>query len=116
MRKNKYNAKRVIDPDYGVFDSKMEYARFKELKFQEKTGEIWSLERQPAYPITIKGKHICNVELDYQYKTKVFGEGHVKVIKVIEDVKGCDNTLSRLKRRLVEAQYGIRVHLTRPRK
>lgn len=103
-RGNKYGAvKTVVD---GItFDSKAEARRYQELKLLHKVGKITSLHIHPVFPIPngelegVKG-HICNVELDFQYFRDDW---------VFEDVKGRDNALSRLKRKLVEAFYGIKV-------
>ena len=50
MRKNKYGAKKINDPETGyVFDSKREYRRWQELRFMEKAGQITELQRQVKY-------------------------------------------------------------------
>ena len=107
---NKYNAKRVqIDGIW--FDSKAEAKRYNELKLMEKARLINQLIVHPKYeipPLTDewdKIEHICNVELDFYYwddKKKYY---------VHQDVKGQDNPLSKLKRKLVEAFYGIKVEV-----
>lgn len=42
---NKYHSKK-IKTDEGIFDSKYEYEEWTRLKFLEKAGEIYNLERQ----------------------------------------------------------------------
>lgn len=85
------------------FSSKKEANRYQSLKCLLNAGEIDGIILQPSYPITINGKHICKVNLDFRYTDMKTGK------QIIEDVKGYDNPLSKLKRKLVQAQYGIEV-------
>jgi hypothetical protein len=104
MRGNKFRAVRT-EVDGIVFASKREAKRYHELKLLEHIGAISGLELQPAYDITVNCQHICTVKLDFRYvDNSTFS-------RVIEDSKGVDNPLSRLKRKLVEAQHGIEVML-----
>lgn len=95
-RRSKYGAvKTTVD---GIeFHSKAEAKRYTELKLLQRGGYIRQLELQPVYQIVINQKPVCKVILDFRYF-----EGQERVV---EDVKGRDNPLSRLKRRLVEACY-----------
>ncbi len=102
-KRSKYGAKPVII-DGHRFASQAEARRYGELKLLEKGGYIRRLELQPVYRIAINGIHVCKVILDFRYYEN--GVGWVD-----EDLKGRDNPLSRLKRKLVEAQYGIKVRL-----
>jgi hypothetical protein len=78
--------------------------RYNELLLLEKAKQIHSLTLQPSYHIIINGHKICRVVLDFEYVT-ANGE------KVIEDVKGRDNAVSKLKRKMVEAAYGFKVSI-----
>ena len=98
---NKYNATRV-QVDGIWFDSKAEAKRYNELKWQEKSGFIGGLECHPSFEISHNGTEICTVELDFKYHDHGW-------LEFYEDVKGRDNPLSKLKRKLVEAFYGIKV-------
>lgn len=101
----KYHAVRTT-VDSIEFHSKREAARYSELKLMEKGGYIRQLELQPVYVIDINCKRVCKVILDFRY----FEGGE----RVCEDVKGVDNALSRLKRKLVEAAYpGVKVRIVR---
>lgn len=100
----KYRAQRT-EVDGVLFASKRESARYLQLKMLEKAGRIAGLELQPKFPITIKGVKVCTVVLDFAYWD------HGK--KIYEDVKGVDNPMSRLKRKLVSALYGIDVEIVR---
>jgi hypothetical protein len=101
-RGNKYGAVRV-QVDGHHFDSKLEAKRYAELRLMEKAGEISGLDVHPAYDVTVNGIPICKVILDFAYV--------LNGVLIVEDTKGKDNALSRLKRRLVEAQHGLKVNL-----
>lgn len=109
------NTKVAVD---GItFDSKREAKRYQELKLLERAGEIANLTIQPKFPLRCNGRDIlirsnryyrgrkATYYADFSYTTK---EG-----RVVEDVKGADTALSRLKRAIVEAEYGVRVEIVR---
>jgi len=99
---NKYGAIRTVI-DGITFHSKGEGQRYLVLKERQRRGVITDLKTQPKFPIVIKGVKVCTVILDFSYKKDGF--------EVIEDFKGMDNPLSALKRKLVNAEYGIEVKL-----
>jgi len=101
-RRNKYGAVKV-EADGFTFDSKAEHARYQQLKLLQKAGKIGHITVHPRYEINPWGERICIVELDFSYPD---WETH---LVVIEDVKGVDTALSRLKRKLVEGQHGFQV-------
>lgn len=119
---NKYNAKKVKADGY-TFDSKTEHGRYQELKLLLRAKEITKLEVHPVYKISawrisgvgcgIKGEfpvtYVCDVELDFRYRDL---KGRV----VVEDVKGVDTALSKLKRKLVYAAHGVSVEVIKARK
>lgn len=88
------------------FPSKREAERYARLKLRERIGEISRLELQPVYKITVDGVPICTARMDFRYID------HTRNCVVVEDAKGRDNPLSRLKRKLVEAIYKVKVELT----
>ena len=100
-RRHKYNAVKVqID---GIkFDSKAEARRYGELKLIDPN----SLIVHPRFPIRVNGITVCDVVLDFQYWPS---PGDCQPI--YEDVKGVDTAVSRLKRKMVEAAYGIKVQV-----
>lgn len=107
--RNKYGAKRVSVDGYN-FDSKAEARRYNELKLMRQTGLISNLQVHPRFPIVHNEREICVVELDFKYLAR----GDVVVPEWrYEDVKSpATNTpLSKLKRKLVESFYGIKVTL-----
>jgi 7-keto-8-aminopelargonate synthetase-like enzyme len=103
-RANKYNAKRV-QVDGIWFDSKKEAARWAQLRLMQAAGLIANLIHHPEYPIEVNDIRICVVELDFTY------DDFRKNCAVHEDVKSAPTKtpLSRLKHRLVEAVYGLKV-------
>lgn len=112
--RNKYRAKpEIVD---GIrFASGREARRYRELKLLEAGGFITDLELQPKFklgtdeaPVLIRSAGYPNGRraaylADFRYR-----EGGRAVI---EDVKGIDNPLSRLKRAVVEAQYSVKIVL-----
>lgn len=100
--KSKYKAKRV-QIDNCWFDSKKEGQRYSELKMQQNAKLISNLTLHPVFPIWFNMIRICDVELDFAYDK----DGG----KIYEDVKGHDTEMSRLKRKLVEAFYKIKVEI-----
>ena len=67
------------------------------------TDESPVLIRSKGYPNGRRASYIA----DFKYFTDIEGNR-----MVVEDVKGMDTPVSRLKRAIVEAQYGIRILLT----
>lgn len=81
------------------FASQLEHDRYLILQFREKRGDIRELELQPAFHIEIKGKRICKYVADFRYQ--------VGDLEIIEDVKGVKTPVYKLKKKMVEAQFGI---------
>lgn len=103
-RQNKYGAKSV-EIDGHRFMSKREALRYGELKLLEIAGRITELKLQPVYPICKNEVHICNVILDFSYRDPI------TLALTIEDVKGMDTPISRLKRKLLKAFYDLDVEI-----
>ncbi len=104
-KENKYHAiKKVVD---GItFDSSGEARRYQVLKAMEYAGKISELETQVACPVAVNGKNICIYYADFVY----WENG----AEVVEDFKsGPTRTpVYRLKKKLVEAIYGIKIRET----
>jgi hypothetical protein len=94
----KYHAIKT-EIDGRVFASRAEGRRYSELCLLEKAGEIENLECQPVFQIFVNQKHICNYLADFKYTNHG--------VTIIEDVKGLKTPVYRLKKKLVEAQFGI---------
>ncbi len=103
-KRSKYGAKKIT-ADGIVFDSALEYRYYQELMIRFRAIEIGLPKIHPKFPITINGKKICVVELDFEYWDLL------AVHRRYVDCKGFDTPMSRLKRKLVEAQYGITVEI-----
>lgn len=103
---HKYNAKKVGVDGY-TFDSLAEARRYRELVLFVKKGSICDLKIHPRFAIVHAGIKICTVILDFSFWDKTRG------VTVYQDVKGMDTPISRLKRKLVKAFYGIDVEIIR---
>lgn len=66
-------------------------------------GLIRELDLQPRFPIVIKGQHVFTYVADFRYRDEETGE------IVIEDVKGYTTPIYNLKKKCVEAEYGIEI-------
>jgi len=106
MRKRgKYGAIKT-NVDGITFASKAEAARYVELKALEAAGEINGLELQPKFACVIDGKKVCDYFADFAYFTRKK--------RVIEDVKGIETAVFRLKKKLVEALYpGVEIEVVK---
>lgn len=110
LRHSKYHAiPTMVD---GIkFPSRAEARRYAELKLLQKAGEIWDLELQPKLPLLVlvlATRHGANLvecvghyRADFSYQTKAG--------RVLEDVKGVRTPVYKLKKRLVEATYGVQI-------
>ena len=106
-KRSKYNARKTV-VDGVRFDSAKEARRWSELKLLEKAGKIHMLTLQMPFPLFAKtpsgamvpvGTYRC----DFDYIDAVTGQ------RVTEDVKGMKTAIYRLKKKIVEAQYGIAI-------
>jgi hypothetical protein len=105
MSYSKYHNKRTVYEGQ-TFMSKREagYARTLDaLKYAKDPKEkVVSYETQVPFQIELNGKKICKYIADFVVKYK---DGHTEVV----DPKGFKTALYRLKKKLVEAQYGIEI-------
>ena len=93
------------------FDSRKEMMRYIELESLQKQGKISHLQCQAKMKVAVKDKFVCSLILDFVY---LDSQG-----KHYEDVKAFDlktkkyltTPAFKLKRKLVEAQYGIKIEL-----
>lgn len=98
---SKYGARKVTI-DGVTFDSAGEANRWRQLQLLAKAGVVKGLGKpHPSFPIMLNGTKVCTVEMDFAYSEN----GHA----VVEDFKGMDTPMSRLKRKLLAAAYP---HLT----
>jgi hypothetical protein len=102
-RTNKFSARRV-EVDGVVFDSKREARRYRQLQLLERAGEIRELARQVAFVIHAHGGQVVGRYVaDFAYTSVATGA------RAIEDAKGMRTPVYKLKKRLVEAEYGIEI-------
>lgn len=109
--RSKYGAKRTT-VDGITFASKAEARHYAELKLREKAGEIKDLELQPKFPLMVPRRGhggpwdrevVGHYIADFRYR-----EGPTGVLRVV-DVKGMKTPVYRLKKKMVEAIYGITI-------
>ncbi len=99
------------------FASKAELSRWNELCLLQRFGKISNLELQPPYPVRVgtdgnlttygNGVEVFRYLADFRYQDE---NGRT----VVEDVKGSDKNLTevfKLKRRIIEAAYGITIDI-----
>lgn len=109
VRGHKYKVKPMMFENFR-FASQKEGRRYQQLRLLERAGELWGLEVQPRYPLTVVGGFVKDIvtkigeyRADFRYITK---DG-----TIVEDVKGYDTPLNKWKRKHVAAQYGIEVRI-----
>jgi hypothetical protein len=88
------------------FASQAEGRFYGNLKLLEAAGHLSNITCHPRFPILINDIHVCFVVLGFAYVTR---DGKFHVV----DVKGKDNALSKLKRKLVEAAHGFKVEIAK---
>lgn len=99
---SKYNNKKT-QVDMYVFDSILEAKRYKQLALLEKTGKISDLKLQPRFLLQEgfkkNGKTYRKIEYiaDFMY----IENGQI----VVEDVKGKETEVFKLKRKMFEHEY-----------
>ena len=100
----KYKNKIIDTPD-GRFHSKLEYDRWVWLKSEQKAGRISNLSRQSEFTMTVNGKKICKYIADFCFS--------VGPRSVVDDAKGMVTPTFRLKAKLFEALYGIKINIAK---
>ncbi len=92
------NKKKVIN---GLtFDSTKEARRYQDLELQQRSRYITDLRRQVKFPVNVNGVFICDWFADFTYRDR---DGKL----MVEDTKGIKTDEYRLKKKLVQAIYGI---------
>ena len=113
IRPPKYRNQKVMVDGY-TFDSKKEAQRYAELKLMQQVGAIRDLELQPSFSlfaaVLTPNAFVQSVEVSaYRADFRYYSVEHGAVI--VEDVKSpaTATPLYRLKKRLLEANYGIEI-------
>ncbi len=98
ISRSKYGAKKTV-VDGITFDSQAEATRYSVLKVIQAAGLIADLRLQVSYQITVNGKKVCRYVADFVY----IENGK----EVVEDVKGMKTPVYNLKKKLMEAVFGV---------
>lgn len=99
---NKYHSV-PTEVDGIKFASMKEARRYEELRLLLHAKKIDRLKFHPPYPIVVAGEHIATYYADFQYWDIAKGE------EIIEDVKGIKTQVYKLKKKLVETIYTIKI-------
>lgn len=105
---NKYRNRPVV-VDGIRFASAREGRRYSELKLMERAGRITGLRLQPKFPLRVGGTLITTYIADFAYHDPAAVEG--SLFETIEDVKGVETDVFKIKRKLLKACLGIDVVL-----
>jgi hypothetical protein len=102
-KKPKYgNIKTVIDGH--VFDSQKEAARYVQLRYREKAGEITDLELQREFKLEVNGEKVASYICDFAYQENG--------LLVVEDVKSAMTRklpVYRLKKKLMFSLHAVQI-------
>ena len=123
QRRSKYKAvPTVVD---GIrFASKREAARYMELVLLQRSGQVKGLRLQPRMKIAADGRPVLlrskgypngralTYVADFAYIARA-PSGEWEINETLEDVKGMDTTVSRIKRALIESIYQTTILITR---
>ena len=105
MTYRKYGNKKTI-VDGKKFDSKAEAERYKKLKFMEKANKIKDLVLQPEFLLQDKFRYRGKTEREVKYIADFKYFDVEKGVYVVEDVKGVETEVFKIKRKLFLKQYG----------
>lgn len=111
--KNKYGNKK-IEYNGMVFDSKREFARYKELELLERAGKIRHLQRQVKYQLlpSMRDPDTKKVIERPIFYIADFTYVNEKGKFIVEDVKGYKTADYLLKRKMMLFFHGIRIKET----
>lgn len=106
-KRSKFGAKRC-ELDGIKFDSQAERDYYAVLKLRERAGEVADVELQRPFALVAgAGKLVGTYRADFTFTD--LKEGRWRII----DVKGHDTSLSKFKRKFVEALHGVKVEVVR---
>lgn len=104
----KYRNK-ITEVDGIKFHSKMEANRWRELLLLKKAGEVLNLKRQVNFNLVVEGVTVGRYIADFVYDEVVSipscGASFITSVLVIEDIKGVETDLFKLKWKLLYATY-----------
>lgn len=97
---SKFHNQRTRDAESGRwFASRAEYGRYQQLKLLERAGEIRDLECQPRFRLLDPARDLRAV--DYYGDFRYWERGE----EIVEDVKGVETAVFKLKWNLVQRRY-----------
>lgn len=103
-KRNKYKAIKTT-VDGRKFDSKAEARRGAELELLQRAGQIQNLQYQVRYQFMHNGTLIGTYVADFVY--------HDSTGLVVEDVKGVQTPVFKIKERLMRAFYGVVIRVVK---
>lgn len=104
---NKYNAKKT-EYNGETYDSAKEASYAAKMDMLKKTSgsdKVVKIEKQVRYDVIVNDEKICFYKLDF----KVTYEDRIEYIDVKGLRRGCAYQMFKLKKKLVEALYGIKI-------
>lgn len=107
-RYSKYGNKKTQTSDGIIHDSQKEAMRWSELLLMQRAGYIQDLDRQVKYELIPKqdGERACYYVADFVYKDTITGE------TIVEDTKGFETDVYKIKRKLMLWRHGIKIKKT----
>lgn len=112
LSRNKYSASPTRCSQGIMHQSRAESRRCTELHLMQAGGLIRELQAHPQkrYSLDVNSQHVCDYLADFFYYDVERGQD------VVEDVKGFQTEISKLKLKLMEACHGIAVEIVRSSK
>ena len=111
-RRHKYNAQKTLVGGI-TFDSRAEATRYKQLCLLQKAGIISEIELQPTFTLldaftdwSGKKHRAMKYRADFRY----IEEGR----EIIEDVKGMETKVFKIKRKLFLSRYDYELRIVKP--
>jgi len=98
--RHKFNAVSVKDPEAGFFASKKEYGYYQELLLRQKAGEVIFFLRQTPLHLPGNAKYVVDF-------VEFRADGTVHFV----EVKGRDLPMGKLKRKIAESVYPIKIEV-----
>lgn len=103
-RQNKFGARSItIDGHY--FPSLLEGRRYGQLKMMQRTGLIRELKLQPRFDLSAAGEKVAEYRADFAYQERFKDGDTFGWLAVVEDAKGVETPLYKLKRALFLRLY-----------
>jgi hypothetical protein len=100
VNRSKYGAAPTL-VDGIRFASQAEARRYGHLRMLERAGTIVDLELQPRFPLLINAIKVATYVADFRYRFAGVA------LPVVEDVKGVQTAIYKLKKKMLLAQHGI---------